>query len=183
MKNYVLQGTISASVLSFNSNLINHYANHTGLKAELPISDGGSNWGTASVHGPLCKRKRERPEKYKIYLSWGGFGPHSRNGFQQLVLPYHRIFNRKDRDVTPHLPPPQTRWSHPSGEAEFTLHQPGRSWAAAVCRLPPNSSAIKGEGSGTVMGDSPLPREVSEVGGVTHPWGGPIHRCSQDPRS
>lgn len=58
MKNYVLQGTISASVLSFNSNLINHYANHTGLKAELPISDGGSNWGTASVHGPLCKRKK-----------------------------------------------------------------------------------------------------------------------------
>lgn len=41
MKKEVLQGTISASVLSFNSNLINHYAYHIGFKAELPISDGG----------------------------------------------------------------------------------------------------------------------------------------------
>lgn len=41
MKKEAPQGTISASVLPFNSNLINCYANHISLKAELPISDGG----------------------------------------------------------------------------------------------------------------------------------------------
>lgn len=43
MKKEVPQGTISASVLLFNSNLINHYANHICLKAELTFLMGDSN--------------------------------------------------------------------------------------------------------------------------------------------
>lgn len=69
MKKKVPQGTISASVPSLNSNLINHYANHPGLKAEWPISDGGVVTEGLQVSCPLCKGNTERPEKYKIHLS------------------------------------------------------------------------------------------------------------------
>lgn len=69
MKKEVPQATILASVLSLNSNLINHYANHPGLKAEWPISDGGVETEGLQVSCPLWKGKTERPEKYKIFLS------------------------------------------------------------------------------------------------------------------
>lgn len=44
-------------------------------------------------------QKSERPEEYKIYLSLGSSALHSRNGFQQLVLPYLHIFNRERTEL------------------------------------------------------------------------------------
>lgn len=62
MKKEFPQGTISASALSLNSNLINHYANYPGLRQNDPFLTGGSNRGTAHVMASLQRKDRKAPK-------------------------------------------------------------------------------------------------------------------------
>lgn len=97
-----------------------------------------------------------------------------------IALPYHHIFNREGQSCYSLLGTPQTRWSHPSAEQNSPDCRQGEAGCAG-CRLLQLRRNQWRERH--CHSDSPRLRKVSEVGGVTHPWGAPLHRCSQDPGS
>lgn len=127
-------------------------------------------------------QETERPEKYKIYLSWGSSGPHFRNGFQQLVLPDHHVFNRAGQSCSSLA---TTKDEVKSPISRGRIHPaPNRAKLGGCCvlaasQLPCNQWREIRHCHGWLT----TPGEVSAVGGLNHPWGGPLHRCSQHPRS
>lgn len=140
---------------------------------------GRRNWGTASVI-PSLERKDKKTWKVQNFPKLRWFW----TSLQQPVLPLSpHILNREGQRNYSSL-------AATTDEVESNTHQlrqnspntnhgeAGRLLCVGCLRLLCN----QWREIGTLTDESPPP-EVSRVGGMTHPWGGPLHGCSQDPRS